>query len=328
MPTPSNRTTMGTGRLPGTVGTGPIQPLYGKYRGRVSSTNDPTMRGRIKAIVPFPFGPVETAWAEPSFAPGEFNPPSIGDGVWIEFEMGDRDLPIWSGCWLRQGEAPFQAPSNALQLHDEEATTTPEEDYDHAGFHDHRTAWYSPHLRCWRSPTGHYILFDDWQNADGSEGNGRVTIATRNGLRIELREEGQVEIFAGDMAYLSLDSDQQRVSVQAGQTTVELDGAAKTVAVTTDKEVTVDADTVSLRAATNVYLGDDPDSGDPLQLMTQADATAIRTQMDALRTYIAGHKHDTPGVASGGAVGHSNIPTSPPDPIAYEPILTMKTRGT
>ena len=25
--------------------------------------------------------------------------PQIGTGVWIEFEQGDPDLPIWSGCW-------------------------------------------------------------------------------------------------------------------------------------------------------------------------------------------------------------------------------------
>jgi uncharacterized protein involved in type VI secretion and phage assembly len=25
--------------------------------------------------------------------------PQIGAGVWVEFEQGDIDYPIWSGCW-------------------------------------------------------------------------------------------------------------------------------------------------------------------------------------------------------------------------------------
>jgi len=30
---------------------------------------------------------------------GLFALPSVGAGVWIEFEHGDPDYPIWSGCW-------------------------------------------------------------------------------------------------------------------------------------------------------------------------------------------------------------------------------------
>jgi uncharacterized protein involved in type VI secretion and phage assembly len=25
--------------------------------------------------------------------------PQIGTGVWVEFEQGDPNFPIWSGCW-------------------------------------------------------------------------------------------------------------------------------------------------------------------------------------------------------------------------------------
>lgn len=30
---------------------------------------------------------------------GEYMIPQIGAGVWVEFEQGDPDYPIWSGCW-------------------------------------------------------------------------------------------------------------------------------------------------------------------------------------------------------------------------------------
>jgi uncharacterized protein involved in type VI secretion and phage assembly len=30
---------------------------------------------------------------------GAYMIPQIGAGVWVEFEQGDADHPIWSGCW-------------------------------------------------------------------------------------------------------------------------------------------------------------------------------------------------------------------------------------
>jgi hypothetical protein len=32
--------------------------------------------------------------------------PEEGDGVWIEFEAGDRHRPIWTGFWWANGELP------------------------------------------------------------------------------------------------------------------------------------------------------------------------------------------------------------------------------
>lgn len=58
------------------------------------------MTGRIKAQVPDVTGVGEIGWAMPC-APftGFFALPTQGSGVWIEFEHGDLDYPIWSGCW-------------------------------------------------------------------------------------------------------------------------------------------------------------------------------------------------------------------------------------
>ncbi len=78
--------------------------FYGKYRGVVTDIDDPLMTGRIKARVPDVMGDDESGWAMPC-APfggsgmGFFALPSVGAGVWIEFEHGDPDYPIWSGCW-------------------------------------------------------------------------------------------------------------------------------------------------------------------------------------------------------------------------------------
>jgi len=81
------------------------ETFYGKYRGTVTNIKDPLMIGRIQAKVPDVMGDQDSGWALPC-APfggsglGFFALPAVGAGVWIEFEQGDPDYPIWSGCWF------------------------------------------------------------------------------------------------------------------------------------------------------------------------------------------------------------------------------------
>jgi uncharacterized protein involved in type VI secretion and phage assembly len=79
-----------------------VQRYYGKYRGTVVNNVDPLQIGRIQAIVPDVSGEVPTSWAMPclpvaGFGTGVFTVPSLGAGVWVEFEHGDPDYPIWVG---------------------------------------------------------------------------------------------------------------------------------------------------------------------------------------------------------------------------------------
>jgi len=89
--------------------------FYGKYRGTVVNNLDPEQIGRIQAIVPAVSNIVPTSYAMPCvpFAgkqEGFFAIPQIGAGVWIEFEGGDPDKPIWvGGYWGLFAEVPTLA---------------------------------------------------------------------------------------------------------------------------------------------------------------------------------------------------------------------------
>jgi uncharacterized protein involved in type VI secretion and phage assembly len=89
--------------------------FYGKYRGTVINNIDPMLIGRVQVIVPDVTNVVPSSWAMPC-APvagiqhGQFAVPPIGTAVWVEFEQGDPDYPIWAGCfWGTGAEVPALA---------------------------------------------------------------------------------------------------------------------------------------------------------------------------------------------------------------------------
>jgi uncharacterized protein involved in type VI secretion and phage assembly len=75
--------------------------FFGKYRGKVADNVDSDRCGRIQVTVPAALGDA-VAWAMPC-APfagpgvGFFAIPPVGANVWVEFEAGDPEYPIWCG---------------------------------------------------------------------------------------------------------------------------------------------------------------------------------------------------------------------------------------
>jgi uncharacterized protein involved in type VI secretion and phage assembly len=101
--------------LPPAAGAESKPRFYGKYRGVVIDNIDPIQIGRILAQVPDVLGEVPSSWALPCVPAagnqaGCFIVPPIGSQVWIEFEQGDSDYPIWTGgFWGFTAEVPAQA---------------------------------------------------------------------------------------------------------------------------------------------------------------------------------------------------------------------------
>lgn len=86
-------------------------PFYGKYRGKVSNNVDPLQLGRLQVSCAAVLGDGRLSWALPA-APvagpgtGLFVLPPKGANIWVEFEGGDPDFPIWSGCFWDPGQVP------------------------------------------------------------------------------------------------------------------------------------------------------------------------------------------------------------------------------
>jgi hypothetical protein len=108
---------------------------FGKFKGFIRDNKDPENRGRVRAFCPQVMGGVDGAdtwlgWAEPCFPwmggmnTGDFGPPFTREeqkdafgiewyGVWIEFERGHPDFPIWVGTFTI---APIPSAKSALKM--------------------------------------------------------------------------------------------------------------------------------------------------------------------------------------------------------------------
>lgn len=81
-----------------------MRKYWGKYRGMVIANEDPERRGRIMVQVPDVTGLTPGTWAMPCVPftgkqSGMWCVPQVGAGVWVEYEQGDPDFPIWTGGW-------------------------------------------------------------------------------------------------------------------------------------------------------------------------------------------------------------------------------------
>ncbi|MEI7770101.1 MAG: phage baseplate assembly protein V [Chloroflexales bacterium] len=96
--------------------------FFGKYRGFVVDNADPEHLGRLTLQVPSVLGAsVVTGWALPCLPyggaanQGFLFIPEEKAGVWVEFEEGDLEFPIWTGTfWSKpSGDSELPKPNQA-----------------------------------------------------------------------------------------------------------------------------------------------------------------------------------------------------------------------
>lgn len=143
---------------------------FGKYAGLVVDNVDPEKRAHLKVKVPAVFGPELKVWARPCLPYGHFFVPEIDTKIWVEFEAGDPQFPIWVGVWYAQGEVP---PTAELE---------------------------PPTNRMIHTPSGHVVELLD---TDGEE---KILIRHKSNAFITLDQEGSVLAANKNGSYVSLDA--------------------------------------------------------------------------------------------------------------------------
>lgn len=189
--------------------------FYGKYRAFVVDNADPEKLGRLKLKIPGVLGSeVVSGWAWPC-APyggaanqGFYFIPEVDSAVWVEFESGSLDSPIWVGTfWAKPGGNSELPKPNGVDGTEESDVQSP------------------PTRKIIKTLKGHTIQLEDADdgdlvmlyeatnknlivmNADGikiTESTNKTTITLNDsGLKveaakdIELKADGAIKITAG-----------------------------------------------------------------------------------------------------------------------------------
>jgi hypothetical protein len=115
-----------------------MKQFLGKYRGKVEQNIDPLQIGRMQVSVPAVLGDGQLSWAMPCVpyagsSVGFFTVPPVGASVWVEFEGGDPDFPVVSGCFWAEGEVPATPAVAEMKVWKTDAITVTLSDLPGAG---------------------------------------------------------------------------------------------------------------------------------------------------------------------------------------------------
>ncbi|MGH4006878.1 MAG: phage baseplate assembly protein V [Pseudonocardiaceae bacterium] len=160
---------------------------HGKYRGLVRENRDPEQLGRLKVLVPSVLGDqVVTGWALPCVpyggmaGQGLLAVPDVGAGVWVEFEEGDLEFPIWVGTfWSKPGGKTELPKANGP---DGAETGVPD----------------SPTRRILKTLRGHTIQIED------AEGKDMILIREATNNHTVVLDAGGIKITDGTGNYLEM----------------------------------------------------------------------------------------------------------------------------
>jgi cytoskeletal protein CcmA (bactofilin family) len=212
---------------------GPQQrgPCWGKYRGTVIDNVDPMVSARLLCDVPSLPGGVLN-WATPcvpyaALEEGFLSVPPVGANVWIEFEGGNLDHPIWTGCFWEAEEIP------------EMPELSPEE---------------PDAIKVFRSKSC-TLLYNDLP-AEGGITMSAADPAVDVPVTVTLSSEG-VAITVGDLSLLM--NPEEGITLQAGETVMIL--SAETGVSIEAPAMDVTADTVDVTGETG-FTGDTNVEGD------------------------------------------------------------------
>jgi hypothetical protein len=171
---------------------------YGKYGGIVFDNNDPKLNGRIKCLVPkIGFDTIPTNWAIACLGyEGEWKGPDKNTKVWVEFEGGDRNIPIWSGAFVGSPGGKSELPERAKGVDDGtelfkgiDSVTLPTVSANEPAS-DFGAVY--PRNIILKTKEGIIVEYDD------TKGKERIQLFHPTGSFIEMRSDGKVVIKSND----------------------------------------------------------------------------------------------------------------------------------
>jgi uncharacterized Zn-binding protein involved in type VI secretion len=255
--------------------------VFGKHRGFVVDNADPEKKAQVRAKVPALFGDQVLPWALPCLPfggladQGFFSVPEPDAQIWIEFEGGDPDRPIWTGaCWQAQGDAPKDVGGD-----DPEPTT-----------------------RIFKTPKGHFWLFEDADNAE------QIHLAHSAGATLDIDDKGTIALTDAKGGTITMDADNNKLVIEdANGNTLTMSSSGTTVEDANGNKIEMAASGIKVQGQQIVV------EGSQVMLGGSGGEPIIKGQ--SFLTLFATHIHTCTAPGS---------PTSPPIPQGEMSTLSMK----
>jgi uncharacterized protein involved in type VI secretion and phage assembly len=192
---------------------------YGKFSGTVVDDDDPDKTGRLKVTVPAVWSGDDPLWARPCFPAGHFFTPAVGSRVWVEFEAGDPQYPIWVGVWFPPDDVPAEA-----QLE-------------------------PPTSRVIKTPSGHTVEFND------KSGDESILIRHKANAFVSIDKKGSVVVgnASGSVVYLNADQHETSIISEQGHRMV-LSGSGMALTHNDGSFVDMRSDKVTVNASSKVQV--------------------------------------------------------------------------
>jgi hypothetical protein len=252
---------------------------YGKYRAFVADNADPENRGRLRLLIPSILGnEVVSGWALPC-APyggageqGFFFIPEVDAGVWVEFESGNLDFPVWVGTF-------WSKPGGATEAPAEGGGQSP------------------PTNKVIKTKAGHTVQLED---ADGEE---KIVIKHKDNSFISIDKDGSVMVGNKNGSTIILNAKDENVVVveQHGNSVSMTDKGVVIANYDGSAVVELSADLARVAAKTVIVQGTSVVLGGGAKFPTIVVDTAFQTMWNLFAT---AHTHAT-------AVGPTGPPLPP-----------------
>lgn len=184
-----------------------MQPQFrfnGLYRAEVVNNNDPQRLCRLQVRVFSLYQEMEKAdlpWAAPCFAMGGsansgavFLPP-VASTVWVAFEEGNPNIPVWLGAYYGKPGGQPETPAVFRGVPSDPAAS------DSEPLIDESVSWQAQYPTNFgvRTPGGIVIEYDD------TPGSRRIHLFHPSGSHLEFRENGDVVLHVKGNFHLVVD---------------------------------------------------------------------------------------------------------------------------
>ncbi len=174
---------------------------FGKYRATVVDNMDPQKRGRLRLQIPSVLADQQSNWALPCMpyggleGQGMFMIPDVDAQVWVEFEEGDINRPIWVGTfWQQTSDVPEDAAKD------------------------------EPTTRMLQTASGHILQFDD------EEGEERFRLFHPTEAEMEIDKDGTVTVTDASGGRITMDAASSEIVVEdANGNIITMDGSGTKV---------------------------------------------------------------------------------------------------